>query len=147
MGKDQVTCKGQSIRITQEAWKCWCMPFIPGLGRQLQADFWDQGLQSKFQDSQGYTEKSCLGKKKYTKILNRDSKSQKILSRCHADPKRTQIQAQATIPSKPLNTDGEIKFHDKTKFKHLSTNPALQKITEGKIQRKERNYTEGKPRK
>jgi hypothetical protein len=44
------------------------MPLILALGRrQRQADFWVQGqpgLQSEFQDSQGYTEKPCLGKKK-----------------------------------------------------------------------------------
>jgi hypothetical protein len=35
------------------------------LGRQSQVDFWGQGqpgLQSEFQDSQGYTEKPCLEK-------------------------------------------------------------------------------------
>jgi hypothetical protein len=34
-------------------------------------DFWvwgQPGLQSEFQDSQGYTEKHCLGKKNYQKI-------------------------------------------------------------------------------
>jgi hypothetical protein len=39
------------------------MPLIPALGRQRQADFWVRGhpgLQSELQDSQGYTEKSCL---------------------------------------------------------------------------------------
>jgi hypothetical protein len=43
------------------------MPLIPALRRQRQADFRVQGqpgLQSEFQDSQGYTEKPCLGKKK-----------------------------------------------------------------------------------
>ena len=42
------------------------MPLIPALGRQRQVDFWVQGqpgLQSEFQDSQGYTEKPCLKKK------------------------------------------------------------------------------------
>jgi hypothetical protein len=37
------------------------------LGRQRQANFWvwgQPGLQSKFQDSQGYTEKPCLKKQK-----------------------------------------------------------------------------------
>jgi hypothetical protein len=41
------------------------MPLIPALGRQSQADFWVRGqlgLQSEFQDSQGYTEKPCLEK-------------------------------------------------------------------------------------
>jgi hypothetical protein len=39
------------------------MPLIPALGRQRQADFWvgsQPGLQSEFQDSQGYIEKPCL---------------------------------------------------------------------------------------
>jgi hypothetical protein len=43
----------------------WRTPLIPALGRQRQADFWVQGqpgLQSEFQDSQGYTEKPCLEK-------------------------------------------------------------------------------------
>jgi hypothetical protein len=43
------------------------MPLIPALGRQRQADFWvrgQPGLQSEFQDSQGYIEKDCLGKKR-----------------------------------------------------------------------------------
>jgi hypothetical protein len=38
---------------------------IPALGRQRQADFWvrgQPGLQSEFQDSQGYIEKPCLEK-------------------------------------------------------------------------------------
>jgi hypothetical protein len=41
----------------------WRMPLIPALGRQWQEDFWaggQPGLQSEFQDSQGYTEKPCL---------------------------------------------------------------------------------------
>jgi hypothetical protein len=46
------------------------MPLIPALGRQRQADFWvrgQPGLQSEFQDSQGYTEKPCLEKPKKKK--------------------------------------------------------------------------------
>jgi hypothetical protein len=46
------------------AW--WRTPLIPALGRQRQADFWvrgQPGLQSEFQDSQGYTEKPCLEEK------------------------------------------------------------------------------------
>jgi hypothetical protein len=45
------------------AW--WRTPLIPALGRQRQEDFWVQGqpgLQSEFQDSQGYTEIPCLKK-------------------------------------------------------------------------------------
>jgi hypothetical protein len=43
------------------------MPLIPALGRQRQEDFWvwgQPGLQSEFQDSQGYIEKPCLEKQK-----------------------------------------------------------------------------------
>jgi hypothetical protein len=46
------------------------MPVIPALGRQRQVDFWvrgQPGLQSEFQDSQGYTEKPCLKKPKKEK--------------------------------------------------------------------------------
>jgi hypothetical protein len=52
------------------------MPLIPALWRQRQADFWVQGqpgLQSEFQDSQGYTEKPCLEKKKQNKKPTKDS--------------------------------------------------------------------------
>jgi hypothetical protein len=48
----------------------WRTPLIPALGRQKQADFWvrgQPGLQSEFQDSQGYTEKPCLKKPKKKK--------------------------------------------------------------------------------
>jgi hypothetical protein len=50
------------------AW--WRTPLIPALGRQRQADFWvrgQPGLQSEFQDSQGYTEKPYLEKPKKKK--------------------------------------------------------------------------------
>jgi hypothetical protein len=46
------------------------MPLVPALGRQRQADFCirgQPGLQSEFQDSQGYTEKTCLKKPKRKK--------------------------------------------------------------------------------
>jgi hypothetical protein len=48
----------------------WHTPLIPALRRQRQADFWvwsQPGLQSEFQDSQGYTEKPCLEKTKTNK--------------------------------------------------------------------------------
>jgi hypothetical protein len=51
-----------------QAW--WYTPLIPELGRQRQADFWirgQPGLQSEFQDSQGYTEKPYLKKPNQTK--------------------------------------------------------------------------------
>jgi hypothetical protein len=42
-----------------------------------------------------------------------------------------------------INIDGETKiFHEKCKFtQHLSTNPVLQRIIDGKGQHKEGNYT------
>jgi hypothetical protein len=45
--------------------------------------------------------------------------------------------------------DGKIKiFYDKSKFtQYLSTNPALQRIIDGKLQHKERNYSLEKARK
>jgi hypothetical protein len=49
--------------LFSQAW--WHMPLIPALGRQRQVHFWvrgQPGLQSEFQDSQGYTEKPCLEK-------------------------------------------------------------------------------------
>jgi hypothetical protein len=58
---------------------------------------------------------------------------------------------QATIPSKTLNYHRQRRkkiFHDKTKFtQYLSTNPALQRIIDGKHQHKEENYTLAKARK
>ena len=72
-----------------------------------------------------------------------DYESQKILNRCCTDTKRTQMPAQATIPSQiSITIDGETKvFHDKTKFTHyLSTNPALQRIITEKKQYKDGNH-------
>jgi hypothetical protein len=54
--------------ILSRVW--WNMPLIPALGRQRQVDFWvggQPGLQSECQDSQDYTEKPCLKKKKKKK--------------------------------------------------------------------------------
>jgi hypothetical protein len=54
-----------SERATCWAW--WHTPLIPALRRQRQVGFWvrgQPGVQSEFQDSQGYTEKPCLEKPK-----------------------------------------------------------------------------------
>jgi hypothetical protein len=77
-------------------------------------------------------------------LLNRDYESQKILVRGHADSKKTQLSIQATILSKlSITIYGETKiFQDNTKFKqYLSTNPALQRLLEGKLQHKKGTYT------
>ena len=56
------------------------MPLIPALGRQKQADFWvwgQSGLQSEFQDNQGYKEKHCLEKQKKQNKTKQNKKPQK----------------------------------------------------------------------
>jgi hypothetical protein len=61
--------------------ECGCQavvgrPLILALGRQRQADFWvrgQPGLQSEFQDRQGYTEKLYLGGKKKTERKKKES--------------------------------------------------------------------------
>jgi hypothetical protein len=56
--------------MLSNSWAWWRTPLIPALGRQRQADFWvwgQLGLLSEFQDSQGYTEKSCLENKQTNK--------------------------------------------------------------------------------
>jgi hypothetical protein len=68
----------RELEIQGPAGQWWHTPLIPALGRQRQADFWVQGqpgLQSEFQDSQGYTEKPCLEKKKKKKKKKRNSSS------------------------------------------------------------------------
>jgi hypothetical protein len=57
------------------------MPLIPALGQPRQADFWvrsQPGLQSEFQDSQGYTEKPCLEKPKEKRIGFTDLKRENL---------------------------------------------------------------------
>jgi hypothetical protein len=63
------------FKVFSQEW--WLTPLIPALGRQKQADFWvggQPGLQSEFQDSQGYTEKLCLKKPKKKKKKKKERK-------------------------------------------------------------------------
>jgi hypothetical protein len=67
------------------AW--WRTPLIPALGRQRQADFWVQGqpgLQSEFQDSQGYTEKPCLNRPPQKSPFNHSLAEQACNCSCSA---------------------------------------------------------------
>jgi hypothetical protein len=52
------------VRSQSQAW--WHTPLIPAPGRQRQANF-SLVYKVEFQDSQGYTEKPCLEKKKKKK--------------------------------------------------------------------------------
>jgi hypothetical protein len=68
MGFWDVTHLASAKTSVSRVW--WRTPLIPALGRQRQADFLvrgQPGLQSEFQDSQGYTEKPCLEKPKKKK--------------------------------------------------------------------------------
>jgi hypothetical protein len=60
------------------SWVWWRTPLIPALQRQRQADFWvpgQPGLQSEFQDSQGYTEKPKQTNKQTNKNNNKQNKT------------------------------------------------------------------------
>jgi hypothetical protein len=62
----------QKIYLSAGRWQY--MLLIPALWRQRQADFWvwgQPGLQSEFQDSQGYTEKPCLENQKSNKQIKK----------------------------------------------------------------------------
>jgi hypothetical protein len=67
-------------KTSLSGWAWWRTPLIPALGRQRQVDFWvrgQRGLQSEFQDSQGYTEQPCL--EKQNKQTNRQTDRQTAL--------------------------------------------------------------------
>jgi hypothetical protein len=70
-----------SIKQCCMARQWWPTPLVLVLGRQRQVDFLVQGqpgLQSEFQDSQGYTEKPCCkGKQNKTKQQQQKKKNKK----------------------------------------------------------------------
>jgi hypothetical protein len=76
---------------------------IPALGRQRQVDFWvrgQPGLQSEFQDSQGYTEKPCLEKKKKKKKPKPPPKKKMSVKMFGSLSKK--VQFECIMPSLPL---------------------------------------------
>jgi hypothetical protein len=67
--EDHILIHKINLKKSPESRAWWQTPLIPALGRQRQADLRVQGElgpQNEFQDSQGYTEKPCLEKKKKT---------------------------------------------------------------------------------
>jgi hypothetical protein len=83
---------------TSRAWWRTRTPLIPALGRQRQADFWvrgQPGLQSEFQDSQGYTEKPCLEKPKQTNKQTNKKQKQKKNPKKPKNQNKTKPQARA----------------------------------------------------
>ena len=65
-GGPEFDSQNSQLKNETLAGQWWCMPLTPALGRQSQVDFCVQGhpgLQSEFQDSQGYIEKPCLKNK------------------------------------------------------------------------------------
>ena len=70
------------------------MPLVPVLRKQSQADLWVQdqpGLQKEFQDSQGYTEKPCLEKRKRKRKRKEERKRRKKRSFSWAAPRHTEL--------------------------------------------------------
>jgi hypothetical protein len=62
-------------------WWCLCWPLIPALRRQKHSDPWGRGqpgLQSKFHDSQGYTDKLCLKTKQNKTKQNKTKNKTKV---------------------------------------------------------------------
>jgi hypothetical protein len=90
-------------------WAWWRTPLIPALGRQRQANFWvrgQPGLQSEFQDSQGYKEKPCLEKTKKTK--QNKMKWQQRPSQSETASRLAQI----SLLTKPQTPSSESHFDD-----------------------------------
>ena len=90
---------------------------------------------NKFSSSSNFSTQIMKGRRAWSEVIQslREHK-------CHP---RLQQPAKLSI-----NIDGETKiFQDKTKFKqYLSTNPALQRILEGKLQHKEDTCTKERTR-
>jgi predicted HicB family RNase H-like nuclease len=103
--------------------------------------------------------KSCKGKgpsniqrqtyQNHIRCLNRDYESQKSLSEVMQTLREHKCQPRQLYSGKlSINIDRENKiFQDKPKFKqYISTNPALQRTLEEKLQHKEGTYTKEKTR-
>jgi hypothetical protein len=97
-------------KLTSWAGWCWYTPLIPELGRQRQEDFWVQGqpgLQSEFQDSQGYTEKPCL--------KDKTNKQTKPNPKPKPKPNQTKPKQNKTKQTKPNQTKPKQNTKNQTK--------------------------------
>jgi hypothetical protein len=98
------------------AGRWWCTPLIPALGRQRQrqADFWVRGqfgLQSEFQDSQGYTEKHSLEENQKPK--------KKTTTKKKKQKKRKEKKKRITLAIVSIHSNGNPKTEvDQPKWGH-----------------------------
>jgi hypothetical protein len=94
----------EELKKLDSSWAWWCMPLFPALRRQRQVDFWvrgQPGLQSEFQDSQGYTDKPCLEKTKQ----NKNKKQNKTKQQQQNKPNQTN---KKKLDSRELNNPIKI---------------------------------------
>jgi hypothetical protein len=112
---------------------------VPALGRQREVDFWvrgQPGLQSEFQDSQGYTQKPCLEKNKNKKQKTNKQTKKPILSKSgnmyDAGPQLFQddIDSQVCLPHRNL----ELHSHDTAKYPPTQTTPTYKRERKENIQ-------------
>jgi hypothetical protein len=92
---------------------------ISALGRQRQVDFWvrgQPGLQSEFQDSQGYTEKPCLkNKTKQNKTKQTPTASKNANSITHCSGKSVDERPQLRQVHPPYNDSSRVQVQESTK--------------------------------
>ena len=82
-GREWILDGGLALESVHLTGRWWCTLLIPALGRQRQVDFRVQGqpgLQSEFQDSQGYTEKPCLYREPKPGAIQKNKTTKKVHS-------------------------------------------------------------------
>jgi hypothetical protein len=126
-GKSEEVSRRAEVQVTssksRRVYTWWHTPLIPALGRQRQADFWvrgQPGLQSEFQDSQGYTEKPCLEKTENKKTTTKKEEFMSWLVVCKASQGSTLVIVKiTTLVPPPLFF---LKSAWESKFNHENSN-------------------------